>query len=484
MRYCERCEQLWLLSHEQYMDNRDAHPLDDAYLPALQPDGRLDDVLALMTLRAGPGRRLVTGYFGKASYDVVKAVRVLAHAVDEKGLTEQQVQNLLADLRAAHGNRRLGSEPKWTPGQRRALTMALGPNVDLRPRRGPRKTAAACEGCEAASRQVGDGAPMPPPWKPLNQHPRLRSFLPWSHRGDGMAFCEQCERLWLVRCDQYASLYFAQALDPAYTAIFEPQPAFTQVWPLLPRTDAGRALVTQFLRQARSLDGNAAARETVRAMRARDLTSTGARHLLDDLQAVLENPRVSARPRPAVRLDDAEPILALLTRNDLYDDVSNAAVARVDLRDRVDRLVRGMFASAFDPAAQDLVAVPGRARDQLLRLTGTEARRRQARARVDRVDPNADDLLARFDANLAELRRLLWETAYRPTPKDLRAIIDTLRRLDHLAPADTLAERRSAWLAAEYRQMMQALHDEGRVPAECAREVSALLGGPGATSTG
>jgi len=95
--FCPDCSEAWRMSFDQYEGRRDIDRLPASFLDQAQPSGRLEDAWPLLA-HTGSGRRLVTAFFAKASYDRAAALRGLLAAVDMRDLTAHHVVTLLADI--------------------------------------------------------------------------------------------------------------------------------------------------------------------------------------------------------------------------------------------------------------------------------------------------------------------------------------------------------------------------------------------------
>jgi hypothetical protein len=168
---------------------------------------------------------------------------------------------------------------------------------------------------------------------------------------------------------------------------------------------------------------------------------------------------------------EAAGIVDLLERDDLYAGSDAVSVARAELRADVTRLARSMFASAFTPDVADFVATPRRDRDELLRRLGhTPAARRPPRLPPE---PRPDEI-TNLDSVVAALRTRFANPSHQPTAAEVRTVMLTM---DQLAPrTDTADAARVSSLIAECRQILQALRDDGRVPADVRRMVCERLG--------
>jgi hypothetical protein len=315
---------------------------------------------------------------------------------------------------------------------------------------------------------------VPSPWKPLDEHPHLRPLEPRGERG-GVLFCERCGTLWAAGWDQYMASYLVDPIDPAWAVLFErPAPSLARVSPLLGNDRFGRWLLTTFFRQA-EVDGSEAARAIVRALGARDLTYARARSLFWDFHAVLDNPRVRERPRPAVRLDDADPLVKLFDHDNLRRETT--AEGMVELRGDMERLVRAMFGSAFAQGVDDFVAAPSRARKALLRLVGHEERRQRVIRRLAEV---GGDELTRLGEAHPEARWALWYGGTPPTAEEIRVVVATLARLRGRSSIDPWQRYSADSLAHHYHDLLKNLRDGARIPRECRADVDAALRVPAA----
>lgn len=330
------------------------------------------------------------------------------------------------------------------------------------------ETSGSCEGCAAAvhaiARAPRDEAPMVAPWKPLAEHPHLRPLPPVYPR-QGTAFCQRCSGLWLITWDQYTPMWLCTAID-AYAAVFEPEASLAALPSVLKGDGLGRGLVRGFLQLPR-IDPHAAVRTIVESLGARGLDDSEVRELLADLRATFDHPSLSGGPRPAIRLDDAGPLVALLDRVYPGDGAAN-----IELRNDVADLVRAMFRSAFDPHASDFVGMPGEARETLLRRTDPERRWERAQAAMRQ---RGGDELGRLNEAVKELHTLVFTAGRRPTADDVRLLLDTYARVRDVTAADDGTGQRIARLADDCHTLLSALFQSRLVPDAVRREVRALV---------
>ncbi len=333
-----------------------------------------------------------------------------------------------------------------------------------------------CRSCEslprARVRRVDHDDRLPRTWRPIDEHPELRPG-PWVPRGEmkGVVFCEECKALWYLFLDP-GQYYYTDVirLAPELGAILSEDASLEEVLPVAVSGDVLLQLMIRDWFALADYDPSAAGEALVREIAAPGLHTHRAVRLLDFLAAVV----AGVRRGRTVTIEDASPIVDLLTRDDLVAlDAERRASELNEVRRLVAGIVRAGFGRAFG-AAYDRIQTSEATRERML-----------ASARVGRLEPRApvlapvglgpqQTILEGIEQLVGEIEELVRAGAGRITSQEIAPIIEVVRSFWAIG-SDGPRWDPGLDLYRRCRDLLFALRYANLIPSASEQEVAAAL---------
>ncbi len=337
-----------------------------------------------------------------------------------------------------------------------------------------------CLNCESLPRvrvrHVDHDDRLPRTWRPIDEHPELRPG-PWVPCGEmkGVVFCEECQTLWYLFLDP-GQYYYTDVIQlaPELVAVLSEDASLEDVLPVAVFGDALLQLMIRDWFALAEYDPSAAVEALVQEIAAPGLPTRRAVRLLDFLAAVVAG---LGRGR-SVTIQDASPIVDLLTRGDLVAlDAERQASEMNEIRRLVAGIARAGFGRAFG-ADHDRIHASEATRERLLAV-----------ARVGRLEPRAPVLapagvrpqqrvLEGIEQLVCEIEQLVREGAGRVTSQEIAPVIEVVRRFWAIGadgPSDTPCWDPGLDLYRRCRDLLLALRHAKLIPSESREQVAAAL---------
>ncbi len=335
----------------------------------------------------------------------------------------------------------------------------------------------SCESLPSARvRHVDHDDHLPQTWRPIDEHPELRAG-PWVPRGEmkGVVFCEECKALWYLFLDP-GQYYYTDVIElaPELVAVLSEDASLEDVLPVAVSGDALLQLMIRDWFALADYDPSAAASALVQEIAAPGLPTHRAVRLLDFLAAVV----AGVRRGGTVTIEDASPIVDLLTRDDLVAlDAERRASELNEVRRLVAGIVRAGFGRVFG-ANHDRIRTSEATRERLLAV-----------ARVGRIEPRApvlapagvgpeQKIVEGIEHLVCEIEELVREGASRVTSQEIAPLIEVVRGFWSIGSnglADALRWDPGLDLYRRCRDLLFALRNANLIPSESVQQVAAAL---------